>query len=197
MLEDNKEFQENNKENKEIQNEPQQNITTEQLQQELENRTKEIQNLNSQILRLKAEFDNYRKRVEKENHKKFILGKEFVLIKLIELIDIFETALESMNKTDNIKTVIEGVELLKKGFIDFIDKEGLKPIKSIGEKFNPKFHEVIGTEFSDESEENIIIKELQKGYIFDNEHIIRPAKVIVSTKNKIKQNSKNKKEEQK
>ena len=138
-----------------------------------------IQESFKQLLRLKAEFDNYRKRVEKEKEQKFLLGKEAVLIKTVDLLDIFEKAMEAAKKSHNIKDTLHGLDLLKKEFSSFLEKEGVKPINSVGEKFNPVYHDVLGTEVSD-CGEDVIIKEVQKGYIFNDCDIIRSAKVIIS-----------------
>jgi molecular chaperone GrpE len=152
-----------------------------------EQKENELKDLNSQLLRLRAEFDNYRKRVEKEKEMSFNFGKQSVLFKLINLIDIFDNALKQFVKTENldINNVIEGIKLIHKEFISFILKEGICPIESIGKKFSPIYHEIVGYEYNDECEENTIIREIQTGYMCDEE-VIRPAKVIVSKKNESK-----------
>ncbi|OGS27818.1 MAG: nucleotide exchange factor GrpE [Elusimicrobia bacterium RIFOXYB2_FULL_48_7] len=140
---------------------------------------------NSQLLRLRAEFDNYRTRVEKEKQHRYILGKESVLSKVLDFEDIFEKALESLrhwNTAENqkdIKNVIHGVELVKKEFNSFLKKEGVKHLDVVGARFDPAYHEVIGYEHVDGKEDGIIIKEIQKGYTYD-EYVLRPSKVIVA-----------------
>ncbi|MBU0600742.1 MAG: nucleotide exchange factor GrpE [Elusimicrobia bacterium] len=144
----------------------------------------QIKELNSQLLRLRAEFDNYRNRVEKEKQLKYIIGKESVLSKILDFEDIFEKALESLHhwNTDenpkDIKNVIHGVALLKKEFTSFLKKEGVRHLEVIGKKIDPMYHEVIGYELCDE-EEGTIIKEVQKGYSYD-EYVLRPSKVIIA-----------------
>ncbi len=142
---------------------------------------KEIKNLYSQLLRLKAEFDNYRKRVEKEKQERFLYGKQTVLSKIVEFTDIFDRAIEVSNDKRDIENILSGIALLRKEFYSFLEKEGIKFINSIGEKFDPNLHEVIGYEITEDKEDDIVIKEIQKGYKFED-YVLRPAKVIVSKK---------------
>jgi len=170
----------NNNTNKNIENTEQQTIETD-TEKPLKEKEDENQNLYSQLLRLRAEFDNYRRRTEEEKNRKFILGKETILIELIGSIDIFDKAIESADKSSDIKTVVEGIHILHKEFVSFLKKEGVKPIETKNKKFDTNYHEIVEHEESDEVEEGIILKEVQRGYIFQND-VIRPAKVIVSKK---------------
>jgi molecular chaperone GrpE len=104
----------------------------------------EIQGLRSQLIRLKAEFDNYRKRVEKEKELRFSYGKQTVLMKLIDLVEIFNNAVEHTKDSKNLKEVVKGLKLIHKEFMSFIMKEGIKPIETTGLKFNPDLHEIVG-----------------------------------------------------
>lgn len=148
---------------------------------EYKKQEKEIQNLHGQIIRLKAEFDNYRKRVEKEKELRFSYGKQTILIKLIGLVDIFDNALNHAKDSKHLKDVADGLKLTHKEFTSFIAKEGVKPIETIGLKFNPDCHEIVGFEQSEDGKENIILHEVQRGYLC-NDEVIRPAKVIVAKK---------------
>jgi len=142
----------------------------------------EIQNLNSQILRLRADFDNFRKRAEKEKSDKYISGKESVLSKVIGFLDVFEKAIEMTRSADDSKKIVDGMELLKKEFACFLEKEGVKDIKCEGQKFDPFIHEAIGFEITDSpEEENAIIKEVSKGYMC-NDLVLRHPKVIILKK---------------
>jgi molecular chaperone GrpE len=142
----------------------------------------EIQGLRSQLIRLKAEFDNYRKRVEKEKELRFSYGKQTVLMKLIDLVEIFNNAVEHTKDSKNLKEVVKGLKLIHKEFMSFIMKEGIKPIETTGLKFNPDLHEIVGFKQNNgDEEENIILQEVKPGYLCDDE-VIRPAKVIVSKK---------------
>ena len=142
---------------------------------------KEIKNLYSQLLRLKAEFENYRKRVEKEKQDRFLYGKQIVLSKIVEFTDIFDKAIEVSTDKKDIENILSGLELLRKEFYLFLEKEGIKFINSLGEKFDPNLHEVVGYELTEDKDEDIVLKEVQKGYKF-GDYVLRPAKVIVSKK---------------
>jgi molecular chaperone GrpE len=163
------------------------------LRKQVEQKEKEAIDSFQQLLRLRAEFDNYRKRVEKEKEHKFNIGKETVLIKVVDLVDIFDKALDSAKKTHNVKDTIHGLELLRKEFGTFLDKEGIKPIDCMGKKCDILFHEIIGTEETDDCAEDTVVKEVQKGYMFNNEDVIRSSKVIIAKPKK----KKNKEEENK
>jgi molecular chaperone GrpE len=140
-----------------------------------------IKDLQKQLLRLNADFDNYRKRVEKEKQDKFTLGKEVILTRVIGFIDIFEKALEMSHTSKDKDDVIHGIKLLNKEFMDFLHKEGVKQIDSLHKKLEPMSHEAIGFEYNDKHKDSVIIKEVQKGYVYNN-YVLRPAKVIVSKK---------------
>ncbi len=148
--------------------------TKENLKEELERKTKENEELVEQLKRLQAEFDNYRKRVEKQKDelKDFIL-KDFI-IKLLPILDSFEVALKHDKNNEEFR---KGVELIYAQLHSYLKSLGLREIKAKG-KFNPELHEVLLAEKSDKPE-NQIIEELQKGYTL-NGKVIRTAKVKIS-----------------
>ncbi len=152
------------------------------LRQSLEEKKKQAEEYYNQLLRLKAEFENYRKRVEKEKEKMYAYGKETILMKLVSLLDTLEQAEKNLTtENEKLKTenIIKGLSLITSDFRNFLKSEGLKVIESVGKKFNPHFHEVVEQEETEENEEGIILEELQKGYIF-NGQVIRPAKVKIA-----------------
>ncbi|MBW6462214.1 MAG: nucleotide exchange factor GrpE [DPANN group archaeon] len=132
----------------------------------------------SQLQRLQADFDNYRKRVQKEKLEIGNQTKGQMILPILEVIDNLERAIKSANKCEDAAALKKGVELTLKQLKDTLAKEGLSEIVCVGEKFNPEKHEALLTTKSDEHEDNIIFEELQKGYIF-NEKVIRPTKVKV------------------
>jgi len=152
------------------------------LRQSLEEKKKQAEEYYEQLLRLKAEFENYRKRVEKEKEKIYLHGKEMVLTKLLSLLDTLEQAersLQNKNEKLKIEDIVSGIKLIVLDLHNFLKNEGLKIIESVGKKFDPHFHEVVEQEENEEKEEGIILAELQKGYIFQ-ERVIRPAKVKIA-----------------
>ncbi|MGC8538457.1 MAG: nucleotide exchange factor GrpE [Candidatus Micrarchaeia archaeon] len=129
--------------------------------------------LKDRLLRLAAEFDNYKKRVAVEIEGAKNIGKAEILKGLLPIIDEFELAIDSM-PSDNIK---KGIELIYSNFIDLLESEGLKCIDTSG-KYDPYVHEIITTRESDKKE-GTILETVRKGYTFNN-ILLRPAAVVVS-----------------
>ena len=130
---------------------------------------------------LQADFDNYRKKFDKEKESIVRLANENLIRELIVILDDFES---SIRLTENDKNK-EGILLMKKKFFDLLQKHGLKEIESLGKKFDPNFHDVLCKELS-EYDDDVVIEEIQKGY-FLGPKLIRPTKVKISQKD----NSKN------
>jgi len=145
------------------------------LIKELVHKTKE---LTDSLQRLQAEFENYKKRVEKEKQDIIKHASQDLIIKLLPIIDSFEIALK--NHKDKNK-FLEGMKLIFSQFYSTLEGMGLKQLNPINEKFDPYMHEVMMYEKSDK-QDNTIIEVLQKGYIL-NDKVIRHAKVKIA-KNK-------------
>lgn len=131
------------------------------------------------LQRTRAEFENYRKRTEKEKKTFFEEGRIQTLIPILSVADSINSALkhiaESNGPNDSLR---KGLELINRQMVDFLNKEGIKKIETVGSRFNPEFHEAVATECSKEVEEGMIIEELQAGYIM-NERLLRPSMVKV------------------
>ncbi|MFH1638570.1 MAG: nucleotide exchange factor GrpE [Candidatus Woesearchaeota archaeon] len=152
---------------------------TEQLLKKEEAKDKQIeQDYLEQLQRLQAEFENYRRRVDKEKQEIAKYAKEELVVKLLEVMDNFERATEAMEKTESLEDFKTGVRMIFTQLHKVLEEEGLKAISSVDEPFNPHEHEAIGKEDSDK-DENIVIKELQRGYMLKDK-VIRPSRVIVS-----------------
>lgn len=130
--------------------------------------------------RERADFLNYKKEQTEafDGLKKFV--KEDLIIKFLQGLDNLDLALKHIPESLREDKWVEGVIKTRETFLKILEDEGVKIIKSIGEKFNPEFHEAMGQIESDENEE-IIIEEIQKGYLM-NGKVIRPARVMVSAK---------------
>jgi len=122
------------------------------------------------LKRLQAEFENYQKRTEKEKQDLINLGNEKLVTKLLDILDNFERALTHIKD--------EGITLIYTQLKTLLEKDGLKEINSIDQKFNVNLHEAI-TKIASEKEENTILEVHQKGYVINNK-VIRHAKVIIS-----------------
>ncbi|MAG15854.1 nucleotide exchange factor GrpE [Candidatus Woesearchaeota archaeon] len=128
------------------------------------------------LQRLQAEFENYKKRVEKENTTFRKLATADVVHQMLPTLDSFEQALKN---TDDKEKFVKGVELIYAQFHSMLEEMGLRQIKAAGERFDPYKHEVLLQEESDKDE--IILEELQKGYML-NDMVIRHSKVKVGKK---------------
>jgi len=163
----------------------------EKTQQAKEEKKDEKKELIDTLQRLQAEFENYKKRVDKENCELIRCANEDLIIKILPIIDNFELALKSCRAKDDF---YKGMELIYSQLMDTLHSQGLKHIECIGKKFDPYYHEALLVEESDK-EENIIIEELQKGYLL-NDKVIRHSKVKIAKK-KREEKKEEKKEENK
>lgn len=133
------------------------------------------------LLRLQADYDNFRRRTrqEKEDFAKYASMQ--VMERLLPVLDNFERAIAAGRNTDDLDSFLKGVDMIFRQLTDVLGQEGLTPIKAVGEPFNPKFHQAVMQVESDEHEDGIIVEELQKGYML-KERVIRPSMVKVNAK---------------
>jgi molecular chaperone GrpE len=135
--------------------------------------------LNDKFLRLNAEFQNYRKRVEKEKGDIFKFGNEKLLIEMLPIMDNFERALSATDANQAEDKVLSGVKLIKKSLDEFFEKNGVKKIEAMHEPFDPDKHHAVMSEDSDDYEIETVIEVYQEGYAL-NEKVIRPSMVKVT-----------------
>jgi len=147
------------------------------LKKELEQKNKTIEELTDTLKRLQAEFENYKKRVEKEKIEFVKYAHADIIASMLPVLDSFEIALKNTNDKDKF---IEGMKIVYAQFYSMLEAEGLKPIKATGEKFDPYRHEVLIKEES-EKPEGTILEEFQKGYML-NDKVLRFSKVKISGK---------------
>jgi len=132
-------------------------------------------------LKTLADFKNYKMRQNEEMKKlKEFAGKD-VFLNLLPVIDNFERAMGVEVNDNNVDSIKKGIEMIYKQFMSVLEKEGLKPFSSIGEKFDPYKHEAIEVVEDENREEGIVVDEIERGYYYKNE-LLRPAKVIISKK---------------
>ena len=143
-------------------------LKQENQEQELEQEKSKEEKYLEQLQRLQAEFDNYRKRVDKEKQEILKNSNKDLIIKLLNVLDNFELALKH---TDD-----KGIKMIYSELYSILEKQGLKQIKAEG-KFNPELHEVLIQEKG--KKDGIILEELQKGYTLNNK-LIRTSKVKIS-----------------
>lgn len=148
------------------------------LQQSLDEKKKLAEDYYNQLLRMKADFENFRKRTDREKQSHLNWGKEEILLKQINLLDVLGQAVETTNNSDNIDSIRKGLALIHQEFVRMLASEGVKEIGAEGEKFDPAAHEAVDN-IESALPENTIAEVMQKGYTF-NSKVIRPAKVKVS-----------------
>jgi molecular chaperone GrpE len=144
-----------------------------------EEQKKSGENLN-RLIYLKADFENYRKRMEKEIHETTLLGKEKLIIDLLSVVDELELALRSGRETENKQALLQGVEMTLKKVYTTLGREGLTKIDALGKSFDPKLHEVVMKVPTKEHDEGEVIEEVRTGYLF-RDKVIRPSMVKIAT----------------
>jgi len=151
------------------------------LEDKLETMTKEVQENYDRLLRVSAEFENYKKRSVREMADVHKFANQSLVRDLLPIIDNLEMAIksaaESTNNTDGC--LLDGVELTHKEILRVFEKNNIEQIAAIGKPFDPNFHEAVMREESDEYPENTVVNELQKGYLM-HDRLIRPAMVVVA-----------------
>ena len=159
-------------------------VALDQAEQQIATLRSEKQALYEQLLRRQAEFDNFRKRLERERLESQDRIKAETLKQFLPILDNFERALKHATVRDdegNDGGLRTGVELIYKQLVDLVQRQGLEAIKAVGQPFDPHLHEAVTTTPSDEVAENTVLEELQRGYLY-NGKLVRPATVRVSVK---------------
>ncbi|MBC2705775.1 nucleotide exchange factor GrpE [Desulfobacula sp.] len=142
------------------------------------------------VLRLSAEFENYKKRKQRESDEFKKFANETIFRQLLTVVDNLERAISSTPKNSNEDGLVEGVKLTHKEIIKLFETFNVKPVEAENQLFDPNFHQAVTQEETDEFPENTVSKVLQKGYLL-HDRLIRPAMVVVS-KRVEKKNEKNK-----
>lgn len=151
------------------------------LKEELREARKSSDNNLNRLKYMMAEFDNYRKQMEKQIDSRIESGKAELLVKFLNLRDDYLRALEMAKQSKSETVVIEGLEGILKNFDSLLRSEGVMEIETIGTPFDPNVHDAIGFSHQDGIEENIITKEIRKGYMLNNK-VLRPSLVLISRK---------------
>jgi len=149
------------------------------LKKKLEEKEEEVKTLYDKLLRTQAEFENYKKRIEKEKSDLRKYAGEGILKEIIHTVDNLEMAIKHASESDQSESISEGMEIILKQFLKSLERFGVKGFVSIGETFDPNRHEAMIQVESAEHEANTIIAESQKGY-FLHGRLLRPALVSVT-----------------
>lgn len=133
------------------------------------------------VLRLSAEFENYKKRKQRESDEFKKFANEMVFKQLLTVVDNLERAISSTKENSDEKGLLEGVKLTHKEIIKLFETFNVKPVEADNQPFDPNFHQAVTQEETDDLPENTVSQVLQKGYLL-HDRLIRPAMVIVSKK---------------
>ncbi|MBL7071683.1 MAG: nucleotide exchange factor GrpE [Candidatus Omnitrophica bacterium] len=128
-----------------------------------------------------ADLDNARKRMAKEKEDYVKFANEKFLSEILYVVDNFDRALDHMNGTQKVDTILQGIKMIQKQFHLLLEQKGVIKIEALGKKFDPAFHEAIEHIESGEEEDGIIIEEVQTGYLFNN-RLLRPSVVKIGKK---------------
>jgi len=152
----------------------------EELTKVLKTKEEELQKEHDRWLRSVAELENYKKRMAREKAEILKFGNESLMRELLSVIDNLELSLEHARNANNIEAITQGIDLVRKEFLQKLEKFGLRAISAkVGEKFDPNKHEATARVETSEHPEDTIIKEFQKGYMI-HERLLRPARVSVA-----------------
>lgn len=138
-----------------------------------------IAELNDRIMRQMAEFDNFRKRTEKEKQQMYGIGASEVIEKLLPVVDNFERGFAAMTEEEKATAFAQGIEMVYKQLMAAFSDMGVTVIDAVGCEFNPDFHNAVMQAPSEEYESGIITQELQKGYMYKDK-VIRHSMVMVA-----------------
>ena len=138
-----------------------------------------IEELTDRVKRQMAEFDNFRKRTEKEKASMYQIGAREVIEKILPVVDNFERGLATVPEEDATNPYAEGMEKIYKQLMTVLDDLGVKAIEAVGQEFNPDFHNAVMHVEDEEAGENVIVEEFQKGYLY-KEQVVRHSMVKVA-----------------
>ena len=137
-----------------------------------------IEELEDRVKRQMAEFDNFRKRTEKEKSAMFETGAKSVIEKILPVVDNFERGLATVPEEDKESAFAQGMEMIYKQLLNELEAIDVKPIEAVGQEFDPEFHNAVMQVASEEYESGVVAQELQKGYTY-RDSVVRHSMVAV------------------
>ena len=129
-------------------------------------RDEQIEELNDRVKRQMAEFDNFRKRTEKEKSMMFDMGAKTIIEKILPVVDNFERGFTTIEEADKDDAFVQGMQQVYKQLMTELEAVGVTPIEAVGQEFNPDFHNAVMQVESEEYESGIIAQEFMKGYMY-------------------------------
>jgi len=177
-------------ENSEIKEEESKEEVKEELS-ELDALKEENKRLREQYLRTLADTENYKKRVDEERTRERKYASQRLLEKLLYSVDIFDKAVNMKTDDEKLNNFLIGFQMINNNIKTVLEEEGVKKIKTIGEKFDPRYHNAIETNYDETVEEDVILSEMLSGYTY-KDRVLRAANVIVNKKKEDTNNEENK-----
>ena len=155
------------------------------LEAEAETLRRELDESRDQLLRVAAEFDNFKKRMERERSKLLKYAGENILRDLLPTLDNLDRAIEQGRVSGdepvtNLESMLQGLDLTRKGLVATLERFGVEPVAAVGQAFNPDEHDALTMEASDETPANHVLREFARGYRF-KDRVLRHAQVVVSS----------------
>ena len=149
------------------------------LKKRLEEKEKETKEALDRMLRVAADFENYKKRAAREKEELIKFSNEEVIKAILPFVDNLERAVNHSEKAKDVQSLVEGVKLTIQQLLKSLNKFGLSSVESLGKPFDPAFHEAVMVVATDEHPPNHVVEEFHKGYLL-HDRLIRPAAVSVS-----------------
>lgn len=179
------EFKETTQEQEQEATMEQQETVEETIEEEVSEATENSTNaeaaeLQAKLLRVQADYDNFRRRTLKEKEELAKYASSKLIEQLLPTVDNFDRALEAAANSKDYDSLAKGVDMIFRSLMQVLENEGLQVMQPIGESFNPEYHQAVMTVETDEYEEGIVVEQLQKGYILKDK-VVRPAMVKVSS----------------
>jgi len=146
-------------------------------------KTTEVADYKDKWLRAVAEYENLKKRVQKEKAETIKFSTQFLMIELFPIMDSFDSAISSIESSKDKESFLKGLRMLQGEFHRVLEVNGLRKIKTVGEKFDPNLHQAEGEMITDKYPTGVIAEEIRSGYTL-NDRVLRPALVKVSKEKK-------------
>ncbi len=149
------------------------------LREALAAKTQEAERLQGRLLRLHAEFENYKKRMVREKAEFLKFAHEGLILEFLPILDNLERALASARAEAGSTPLLEGLEMIARLFRSVLEKAGVRPMEARGQPFDPGYHQAVAQVESSDQDANLVVEEIQKGYLIEG-RVLRPAMVKVS-----------------
>lgn len=149
------------------------------LQNEIEQLKKQLEEADNKYLRLHADTENFKQRMRNEQATLQKYKAQSVMTNVLPVLDNFERALQVDAKTEEARSMMEGMDMIYRSLVEALKSEGLEPIEAVDQPFDPNVHQAVMTDHDDEKDSGIVLDELQKGYKL-KDRVLRPTMVKVN-----------------